>query len=151
MEEKEIIELNTIEELKYVIDNNMNVAYDMYIIETYEDFVGTVVSDVFMKNHLKDLDNIEQCILETYVLYDTYVPIKEEDLEHIKKSLKNKLLGIVREKSYKFVDEENTLNSFINLKPKEIVYWIDETKSKYYDCTKLVKEHLRKIQETFNL
>lgn len=151
MEEKEIIELNTIEELKYVIDNNMNVVYDMYIIETYEDFVGTVVSDVFMKNHLKDLDNIEQCILETYVLYDTYVPIKEEDLEHIKKSLKNKLLGIVREKSYKFVDEENTLNSFINLKPKKIVYWIDETKSKYYDCTKLVKEHLRKIQETFNL
>lgn len=151
MEEKEIIELNTIEELKYVIDNNMNVAYDMYVIETYEDFVGTVVSDIFMKNHLKDLDNIEQCILETYVLYEAYVPIKEEDLEHIKKSLKNKLLGIVREKSYKFVDEENTLNSFINLKPKEIVYWIDETKSKYYDCTKLVKEHLRKIQETFNL
>ncbi len=151
MEEKEIIELNTIEELKYVIDNNMNVVYDMYIIETYEDFVGTVVSDVFMKNHLKDLDNIEQCILETYVLYDAHIPIKQEDLEHIKKSLKNKLLGIVREKGYKFVNEENTLNSFINLKPKEIVYWIDETKSKYYDCTKLVKEHLRKIQETFNL
>ena len=151
MEEKEIIELNTIEELKYVINNNMNVVYDMYIIETYEDFVGTVVSDVFMKNHLKDLDNIEQCILETYVLYDAHIPIKQEDLEHIKKSLKNKLLGIVREKGYKFVNEENTLNSFINLKPKEIVYWIDETKSKYYDCTKLVKEHLRKIQETFNL
>lgn len=151
MEEKEIIELNTIEELKYVIDNNINVAYDMYVIETYEDFVGTVVSDVFMKNHLKDLDNIEQCILETYVLYNAHIPIKQEDLEHIKKSLQNKLLGIVREKGYKFVNEENTLNSFINLKPKEIVYWIDESKSKYYDCTKLVKEHLRKIQETFNL
>lgn len=151
MEEKEIIELNTIEELKNVIDNNVNVAYDMYVIKTYEDFVGTVVSDVFMKNHLKDLDNIEQCILETYVLYDAHIPIKQEDLEHIKKSLKNKLLGIMREKDYRFVNEENTLNNFINLKPKEILYWIDETKSKYYDCTKLVKEHLRKIQETFNL